>query len=247
MMPRVLITGCAGGLGRALCTTFHNAGYAVIGTDRRDMEDPSALAAFVKADVAEIVASEASLAGFVADVHAASEDEPLSVLINNAAIQRLGKTDLISIDAFRESLEVNITTPFALTRAFQPDLRATRGTVINVGSVHTRATKPEFVAYATSKAAIDGLTRALAVDLGPEVRVVALAPAAVDTDMLRAGFEGNPEGFAALQHIHPAGRIAQPSEIGELAVFLASEKAGFMTGTTVYADGGILSRLHDPV
>lgn len=201
----------------------------------------------MQVDVADAIATEANLSAFIAEVKTHCNGQPLDVLINNAAVQHLGKTENISLETFRESLDVNITTPFALTKAFLPDLRTSKGTVINVGSVHTRSTKPEFVAYATSKAAIDGLTRALAVDLGPDVRVVALAPAAVDTEMLRAGFEGNPDGFQALQRIHPAGRIAQPTEIGELAVFLASDKAGFMTGTTVYADGGILSRLHDPV
>ena len=241
-----VITGCAGGLGKALCRSFCEAGYRVIGTDRKEMSVYDDLHAFIQVDVAQASADAGIMSSFLENVKDAADNRPIDVLINNAAVQFLGSTDEIDLESFRHSLEVNITAPFALTKAFLAQLRETHGTVINVGSVHTRATKPAFVAYATSKAAIDGLTRALAVDLGPDVRVVALAPAAVDTDMLRAGFEGNPDGFAALQSIHPAGRIAQPQEIGDLAVFLASEKAGFMTGTTVCTDGGILSRLHDP-
>ncbi|MEO1659223.1 MAG: SDR family oxidoreductase [Pseudomonadota bacterium] len=241
-----IVTGCAGGLGQAFCRSFDKAGYRVIGTDKRVPADRTGLHDFLLADVSEIVTDQSTIDNFRDRVSETTDGTPISVLINNAAIQILGNTEDISLSDFRHSLEVNIAAPFALARAFLADLRQTNGTVINIGSVHTQATKPRFVAYATSKAAIDGLTRALAVDLGPDVRVVALAPAAVDTEMLRAGFEGNPEGFAALEAIHPSGRIAQPDEIADLGVFLASEAAGFMTGTTVYADGGILSRLHDP-
>ena len=92
-----------------------------------------------------------------------------------------------------------------------------------------------------------GLTRALAVDLGPKVRVNTLAPAATATPMLMAGFKGREEAFKNLEGCHPAGRIATPEEIAKIAVFLMSEDADFITGATLYADGGVLSRLHDPV
>jgi NAD(P)-dependent dehydrogenase (short-subunit alcohol dehydrogenase family) len=121
------------------------------------------------------------------------------------------------------------------------------GVIVNVGSVHAHATKPGFAAYATSKAALHGLTRALALDLAPAIRVVTIAPAAIDTDMLRAGFESLPESFAALQGVHPLERIGSPKEIGEAIVWLASSEAAFMTGSTLWMDGGVLSRLHDPV
>jgi len=124
-------------------------------------------------------------------------------------------------------------------------LLATGGCVLNIGSVHANATKPGFVSYATSKAALHGLTRALAVDLGERCRVICLAPAATETDMLRAGFEHNPGGLEQLASMHPLNRLATPQEIARLAVVLASE-AQFCTGSTVYADGGVLSRLHDP-
>lgn len=242
----VIVTGCAGGLGQAFCRSFKRAGYLVLGTDKQEPSDVNSIHEFLLADVSKIVTNQSTIDSFRDRVRAVTHGKPISVLINNAAVQILGTTEELSLEDFRHSLEVNISAPFALARAFLPRLRETQGTVINIGSVHTQATKPRFVAYATSKAAIDGLTRALAVDLGPQVRVVALAPAAVDTVMLRAGFEGNPEGFKELEAIHPSGRIAQPDEIADLGVFLASEAAGFMTGTTVYADGGILSRLHDP-
>lgn len=246
MTRAALITGCAGGIGLPMCAAFRSAGYLVIGTDLQEPADSSALDVFVRADLAELGTVEGAAESFAQQVRETASGEGLSVLVNNAAVQLLGQTEALDLARFRQTLDINVSAPFALARAFLADLRANRGTVINIASVHARATKPQFVAYATSKAAIDGLTRALAVDLGPDVRVVALAPAAVDTAMLRAGFEGNRQGLAALENVHPAGRIAQPGEIGQIAVFLASDDARFMTGTTVYADGGVLSRLHDP-
>ncbi|MCQ8185147.1 SDR family NAD(P)-dependent oxidoreductase [Parvularcula maris] len=243
----VLITGCGGGLGQAFCRSFSQNGYTVIGTDRIELDESKMQPDhFMQVELAALVHDEAQMTAFRDSVHRLTGGTPLSVLINNAAVQKLGRTDEISISTFCETFDVNVAAPFALTRAFLSDLEETRGAVINLGSVHTRATKPRFAAYTTSKAAIEGLTRALAVDLGPRVRVVAIAPAAIDTSMLREGFVGNPEGFAALGSAHPVGRIGHPEEIADLAVFLASGQAGFLTGTTVYADGGVLSRLYDP-
>jgi NAD(P)-dependent dehydrogenase (short-subunit alcohol dehydrogenase family) len=102
------------------------------------------------------------------------------------------------------------------------------------------------VCYATSKAALVGLTRALAVDLGSRVRVNAINPAAVATPMLLDGFKGKEALYAALGGMHPLGRIAEPAEIAQVALFLASRKAAFITGAAFDVDGGILSRLHDP-
>jgi NAD(P)-dependent dehydrogenase (short-subunit alcohol dehydrogenase family) len=144
-------------------------------------------------------------------------------------------------------MKVNAIVPFMLTKSFLPELKQASGSVVNIGSVHAQATKPGFIAYTTSKAALHGLTRALAVDLGPGVRINTLAPAATATEMLKAGFEGNPVGYGALEKVHPAGRIAEPEEIARIALFLVSEDAEFITGATLFADGGILSRLHDPV
>ena len=116
-----------------------------------------------------------------------------------------------------------------------------------MSSVHATATKPGFIAYATSKTALVGLTRSLAVDLGPRVRVNCILPAATDTPMLRAGFEGNPQGLAELGAMHPIGRIATPEEVAHVAVFLASKDAAVITGAAFAIDGGIGGRLHDPV
>jgi len=87
----------------------------------------------------------------------------------------------------------------------------------------------------------------MAVDLGGKVRVNTLAPAAISTPMLEEGFAKNPDGLKALAECHPVNRIGSTNEVAKAALFLCSDNASFITGATLYADGGVLSRLHDPV
>ena len=247
MTHSVLITGAAGGIGTALCQAFHEDGWHVIATSRKIPPAGTACDAFIKADLDDIATDETALATFKDQVMAAAGATPLKAVVNNAALQYLGKTEDIDAGAMQKSFNVNVVAPFLLTQAFLPHLEAEQGSVLNIGTVHAQATKPEFVAYATTKTAMHGLTRALAVDLGGRVRVNTLAPAATATPMLMAGFEGRDAAFRELSEMHPARRIAEPGEIGDAALFLCSDKAGFITGSTFYIDGGILARLHDPV
>ncbi|MEM9084367.1 MAG: SDR family oxidoreductase [Pseudomonadota bacterium] len=241
----VLITGAAGGIGSALVEAYAEAGWRVIATDRNKVAHSSAHA-FVQADFEEIAPDDAALEGFVATIREALQGFPLRVLVNNAAIQILGNVPAVSLSDWERTLRLNVTTPFRLAQALLRDLQSAHGTVINVGSVHAQATKREFVAYATSKAALHGLTQAMAVDLGGNPRVLCVAPAAVGTKMLRDGFADKPEALADLAAAHPVGRIAKPAEIARSIVSLSQEPFMFATGTTVWLDGGVLSRLYDP-
>lgn len=245
-MRAALVTGIAGGIGSALGAAFRAAGYRVIGTGR--MRAHSDICdAFVEADLNQLAEDDAALDVFARAVRAALDSAELGVLVNNAAAQILAPVEGLSMDAWRRTMNVNLTAPFRLVQTFLPELEAARGCVINIGSVHAQATKPEFAAYATSKAALHGLTRALAVDLGARVRVNCLAPAAIATPMLMAGFEGREAAFQDLEACHPLNRIGAPEEAAAAAAFLASPGASFATGTIFYLDGGVLSRLHDPV
>lgn len=240
-----LITGAAGGIGQALCAEFKKAGYRVIATDVTDHSN-QACDCFVTADLKAICRDESSFKQFIMTVEDEIRGRGLTVLVNNAAVQILGGTSELSMQSWRDTLDVNVLAPFLLTQALVSYLEQARGSVINIGSVHATATKPGFVCYATSKAALVGLTKALAVDLGRRVRVIALNPAAVGTPMLIQGFEGKGDQLALLGNMHPIGRIADPHEIARTAVFLASPEASFITGVSFNVDGGILSRLHDP-
>lgn len=243
-MKAALITGAAGGIGAALVHAFEQAGYFVVGTDLN--QSISDAHVYIAADLIEIATDDAALNAFRYAVLAALQGRTLNVIVNNAAVQILGSADTITVEAWDTTLRVNLTAPLRLTQAFLPEMNAAHGCVLNIGSVHAQATKKGFVSYATSKAALHGLTRALAVDLGSKVRVACLAPAAVRTPMLHAGFKDNPEALEALESAHPSERIAMPEEVAKAAVALVDEPFLFATGSVFYLDGGILSRLHDP-
>lgn len=241
----VLVTGALGGIGSAICARFLAAGWFVVGTDLLPAAPPH-VHAYVPTDLRAIARDAQARADLHKAVVAALGTARLHALVNNAATQRLAPTGALAIDDWQATQDINVTAPFMLTQLFHANLRATRGCVVNIGSVHAQATKREFVAYATSKAALHGLTRALAVDLGPEIRAVCLAPAAIATPMLDEGFAGHPDKLAALGEAHPVGRIGRPEDVAEAALFLSSPAAAFASGATFFLDGGILSRLSDP-
>ena len=240
------ITGANGGIGKALCAGFSDSGYAVIASDFGP-ECHAPCVHYIDLDLAKLPWEKHLQQELTNRLSKILADEGLHVLVNNAATQRLAHTSAMSIDEFNTTLTVNVSAPFLLTQVCLPHLQKNRGSVINIGSIHAQLTKPRFAAYATSKAAIDGLTRALAIDLGDSIRVNSINPAAIATDMLTDGFASNPEGYRALQSYHPAQRIGTPEEIAQLALFLADpEKAGFITGASIDISGGIHARLHDP-
>ena len=248
MKKSVLITGCNGGIGEALVSAFADNGWRVIGVDRTGAVPASTQSGgVVAADIGDFANNSAALSAFGKSVRERINDAPLCAVINNAAVQNLGRLNVLSAADIVETMQVNVIAPMLLVKEFLPELVQNTGAVVNIGSVHAQATKPEFSAYATSKAALHGLTRALAVDLGPKIRVNTLAPAATETPMLKAGFEGKPEALQALKDVHPLQRIADPEEIARIAIFLASKDSAFISGATIYADGGVLSRLHDPI
>jgi NAD(P)-dependent dehydrogenase (short-subunit alcohol dehydrogenase family) len=238
-----LITGANGGIGSALCAAFQEGGYQVVATD---LHDRGSAPTYLPFDL-RLLSDPTHGRQFRDRVAKAVGGAPVHVLVNNAATQLLARTEDVSPVDWRDTLAVNFSAPFWLTQLFLGDLVATAGSVVNISSVHAQATKPQFVAYASSKAALIGLTRALAVDLGGRVRVNAILPAATATPMLKAGFASNASAMTALAEVHPIGRIASPEEIGTVATFLASDRAAFITGACWTVDGGVLSRLHDPV
>lgn len=227
-----------------MCTALGAAGYRVIGCDVRDAKPDCDV--FVRLELRDLCAGAPARQAVVGRLRAALAGDGLNVLVNNAAIQLLGSTETLTTDGWRETLDVNLLAPFLLAQGLLPELERVRGSVVNVSSVHAVLTKPGFVAYATSKAALVGLTRSMAVDLGSRVRVNAVLPAATATPMLLAGLPGQ-AALDALGAMHPSGRIAQPDEVAAAIVYLASDAASFVTGTALAVDGGVGARLHDPV
>jgi NAD(P)-dependent dehydrogenase (short-subunit alcohol dehydrogenase family) len=238
----VLITGVLGGIGSALAKGFMDAGYKVVGLDIKNATLHNC-DKFFQFDLSAYIQS------FEYREHWNSifekEIPELDVLINNAAVQFLGHLDDLRLDDWQETMAVNLTGPMLLSQFFLPALEKSKGSIINIGSIHHQLTKPNFIAYATSKSALIGLTKAMAVDLQGRVRVNAISPAAIETDMLRAGFSNDETAIDKLRNIHPVLRIGYPSDVAKLALFLSSENTGFIHGANIGLDGGISSVLKD--
>ena len=246
MRSCALITGINGGIGSALFQAFHSAGYEVIGLDTTEQKY-SNIKAHIKVDLTNFVRNEDYRSTIICSVKEQFPPEGLSVLVNNAALQILGPIKSILSDEWQKVIDVNVTAPFLLVQGFLEELTGAKGCVVNISSIHAHLTKPGFVAYATSKAALTGLTKALAVDIGSKVRVVGIEPAAISTPMLEAGFINTPDQYELLKSFHPTGEIGNPQDIADAALYLASSGASFLNGTIIPIDGGIASRLHDPV
>nr|WP_321442504.1 SDR family oxidoreductase [uncultured Cohaesibacter sp.] len=246
MQNSVIITGANGGIGKALVETFDDAGYNVIATDVTPRSENLRCNHFIQTNLKHAIEDEAYAVDLFAHIRSDLNGYPLKGLINNAAVQIIGGVEEQSRESWHETLNVNLLAPFFLTQAFLPELTEAMGCVVNIGSIHARLTKRRFVAYATSKAALTGLTRAMAVDLGPRVRVNVIEPAAIETDMLKAGFDGKQELYQQLNDCHPRGSIGQPKQVAKLALMLTEGGMDFLHGACIGLDGGISGRLFDP-
>ncbi|MCH6562410.1 MAG: SDR family oxidoreductase [Myxococcales bacterium] len=242
-MRSVVVTGAAGGIGRATCTAFADAGFRVIGIDvREDADLPCELLPF---DVRDFAGSGAACEEICSRIQELSKGS-LDALVNNAALQLKQPIEQATPEDWDAILQTNLLAPFWATRRLLPLLRAAKGCVVNMASIHAYATKPGFTLYATSKGALVTLTRAMALELAPDVRVNAVLPAATDTPMLRAGLGNQDDVVDSIGRYHPLGRIAEAAEVARAALFLAGPDSSFITGAELRVDGGIGACLHDP-
>ena len=169
------------------------------------------------------------------------------VLINNAAVQILNPVSKLNLSDWDKTLTVNTMAPFFLVQGFLEQLTKTHGHVINISSIHSRLTKANFSCYATSKAALEALTRSLALELSVNgISVNAIAPAAIATQMLKDGFAEEPEKLKELENYHPAGMIGSPEQLGVFVKSITEQRGGFLTGSVLEFNGGIAGKLHDP-
>lgn len=244
---RILITGAAGAIGGALVAKFRSHGDMVFGIDNLPRPPALDIDAYLQVDL-EVFGRETAdnRHSLIAAARDWSEEAGLDVLVNNAAVQILGSLETLEYPEWQTTMDVNLLAPFFLTKDLLAPLERAHGCVINISSIHARLTKAGFVAYATSKAALSGLTRAMAVDVGPRVRVNAVEPASIQTAMLDASFAASPEAFSALASRHPQGRIGTPDEVAALTYAIALGGMTFLHGACIDISGGIGAALNDP-
>ncbi len=244
-----LVTGAAGGIGRCLVEKLNNAGWCIVGTDHPSEKPRRELIqyceAWISADLDSLCKDMNLLEKFKDDVIAAAGGN-IKAIIHNAALQRLGKFEALSHSDWIETMNVNLLAPALISKQLIKELRRNSGTIVNIGSIHSRLTKPEFTAYATSKAGLAGLTKAMAIELGQDVRVNGIEPAAIATPMLELGFKESKNMREELLTYHPTNCIGKPDDIARAVLFLLDEDNRFINGCIMEVGGGIHSRLHDP-
>ncbi|MCC6146329.1 MAG: SDR family oxidoreductase [Anaerolineaceae bacterium] len=243
----MLITGAAGGIGRATVEVFFRAGWRVIGVDRIPFSGSfPANGLFIQKDISQVEQVEETFEA------AQTFTNRLDALINNAALQITKSLLETSVDEWDLVMASNLRSAFLVAKLGYPLLKSVSGALVNVSSVHAVATSANIAVYAASKGGLLALTRAMAIEFAPDnIRVNAVLPGAVDTTMLRAGLErGVDDGFSAAERFENLarknvnGRIGQPAEIARAIYFLADgNQSSFMTGQALIVDGGATARL----
>jgi NAD(P)-dependent dehydrogenase (short-subunit alcohol dehydrogenase family) len=241
----VVVTGATSGIGRAAAEAFAREGASVVLVGRseaaladvdRALASAGRQAASCRADVTDDAAP-----GRIVQT-ALDRFGGLDVLVNAAGILATGTIESTTDEGWDRMMAVNLRAPFRLMRAAAPHLAARKGTVVNVSSVNGLRSFPGVLAYCVSKAAVDQLTRCAALEMAPlGVRVNAVNPGVTVTNLHRRSGMDEPqyEGFLERSKTtHPLGRPGRPDDVAEMIVFLASDRAAWMTGETIPIDGG---------
>ena len=237
-----LVTGGARGIGFACAKALAAEGWRIAVADLNG-EGAAAAAAKIGGGAAAHacdVSDPDQVAALFDAVEAAQG--PVAVLVNNAGIAIPGDFLETPLEDFRRVIDVNLIGSFLATQRAARTMVAEgiRGAVVNMSSVAAQMATPTIASYCASKGGIMQLTRAAALALAPHgIRVNAVGPGSIDTDML-AGVVGDPSAMEKVLSRTPLGRIAEPREVADVVAFLASDKASYVTGETIYIDGGRL-------
>ena len=238
-----VVTGASSGIGRASAKVFAQNGFSVVAVGRAEKELSelvrSCAPATVKIQLADVTESS-QIDRIVSDTLA--HLGRIDVLVNSAGIISNGTIETTPLDEWDKMMTINLRSVFQLSEKCVPHLIKSKGSIVNVSSVAGTRAFPNLLAYCVSKAAIDQFTRCTALELAPKgVRVNAVNPGVVVTNIHKRGGMDESSYDAFLEHsktTHPIGRVGTAEEVAELMYFLASDKAGWITGATYEIDGG---------
>lgn len=241
----VLVTGGARGIGRGLVEHLAGAGWRVVFCDldqdpgQRLQQRLGDTVRYVQADVSR----EPEVRNLVAEAIAAFGR--LDSVINNAGLAgpHTGPVEALDLATWQRRLDVNLTGPFLVTKHAVPHLRRSGGAIVNIASTRALQSEPNSEAYAATKGGLVALTHALAISLGPDIRVNCISPGWIDTRAWQ-GDDTEVPPLSPHDHAqHPVGRVGQPRDIASLAAFLISPEAGFITGQNCVVDGGMTRKM----
>ncbi len=243
-----LVTGAGQGIGRAIAARFLDEGASVVLVDvdrdaGEDARDELSARGRVSLEVADI-ADERAIVGAVNA--AVAWGGALDIVVNNAAIVPEKRVPLVELDraTWQRSLDVNLTAPLLFAREAVPHLRPRRGAIVNITSTRALMSEPNTLPYSATKGGLVALTHALAISLGPDIRVNGIAPGWIATDAWKARPHRHEPKLSAEDHAqHPVGRVGRPEDVAALATWLVSDEAGFVTGQIVTTDGGMTRKM----
>lgn len=235
-----LVTGAGKGIGSSIVKTALAAGYAVVLVDV-DGEALAATAGRLAAPERVLcchadVADEGGVKQMVSET--LRRFGGLDLLVNNAALTKAhaGPLEELSLEEWNRVIATNLTGVFLCCKHAAAALKESGGSIVNIASTRALQSEPETEPYSASKGGVVALTHALAMSLGPKVRVNCVSPGWINT--------GDEKGVRQGDHLqHPAGRVGRPEDVAELVLYLASEKAGFITGQNFVVDGGMTRKM----
>lgn len=239
------VTGATSGIGQACALAFANAGAKVVGVGRK-MEALNEVEKKIRETGADVLTIRADLSNVQEAEQAVRRAVEvfggIDILVNSAGHLSTGTIENTSLEAWDKMMDVNVRAVFQLMQKALPSLIERRGNIVNVSSVTGLRAFPGVLAYCVSKAALDQLTRCASLELAAKgVRVNAVNPGVVVTEIHKRGGMNDDAYAAFLEHsktTHPLGRTGRPEEIADLILFLASDRASWITGATYSIDGG---------
>lgn len=244
----VVVTGGGQGIGQGIARCLLDADASLIIAQRNPL--PGELASHPRVQWIEADLARADSYDVIAE-QVSQACSSVDALVNNAGFMFEQALEQMQLDDWNQMLAVNLTAPAFLSKALLPLLRASGGaSIINIGSIEGLAANPEHAAYCASKGGLHALSKAMAVDLGNDnIRVNAIAPGWIRSALSDAyiGAQQDPgEAWKGLYRMHPAGRVGEPEDVGQLVVYLASDGSSFVTGQVIVIDGGRTSKLPLP-